>query len=92
MNLVGEKDSDGNIIQDDREYKSKYKHSLEDYVKENYNYWESERGLAPAANEGKVITPFKRDKPKISRNSPCSCGSGKKYKKCCGRSGPETLH
>jgi hypothetical protein len=23
--------------------------------------------------------------PKIGRNDPCSCGSGKKYKKCCGR-------
>lgn len=24
-----------------------------------------------------------RTEPKIGRNSPCSCGSGKKYKKCC---------
>lgn len=24
-----------------------------------------------------------RDKPKIGRNEPCHCGSGKKYKKCC---------
>lgn len=23
--------------------------------------------------------------PKIGRNDPCSCGSGKKYKKCCGK-------
>jgi preprotein translocase subunit SecA len=23
---------------------------------------------------------------KIGRNDPCTCGSGKKYKKCCGRS------
>jgi uncharacterized protein YecA (UPF0149 family) len=28
-------------------------------------------------------TPYKRTNPKINRNSPCSCGSGKKYKKCC---------
>jgi SEC-C motif-containing protein len=26
-----------------------------------------------------------RDAPKIGRNDPCLCGSGKKYKKCCGR-------
>jgi len=26
-----------------------------------------------------------RESPKISRNSPCPCGSGKKYKKCCGK-------
>lgn len=28
--------------------------------------------------------PIKK-KPKIRRNSPCPCGSGKKYKKCCGK-------
>ena len=26
---------------------------------------------------------IKRDKPKIGRNEPCPCGSGKKYKRCC---------
>jgi preprotein translocase subunit SecA len=29
-------------------------------------------------------TTFKRDDPKVGRNDPCPCGSGKKYKKCCG--------
>lgn len=28
--------------------------------------------------------PIVRDEPKIGRNDPCSCGSGRKYKKCCG--------
>ncbi len=28
--------------------------------------------------------PFKRVAPKVGRNDPCPCGSGKKYKKCCG--------
>ena len=28
--------------------------------------------------------PIKRDMPKVGRNDPCTCGSGKKYKKCCG--------
>lgn len=28
--------------------------------------------------------PIKRSTPKIGRNEPCPCGSGKKYKKCCG--------
>ncbi len=27
---------------------------------------------------------YKRDLPKVGRNEPCPCGSGKKYKKCCG--------
>jgi len=29
--------------------------------------------------------PIRREEPKIGRNDPCPCGSGKKYKKCCGR-------
>jgi len=29
--------------------------------------------------------PVKRDEMKVGRNDPCSCGSGKKYKKCCGQ-------
>jgi preprotein translocase subunit SecA len=38
----------------------------------------------PEAEGGKVVT-FKREGRKIGRNEPCPCGSGKKYKKCCGR-------
>lgn len=30
-----------------------------------------------------IGTPYKRDNPKIGRNDPCPCGSGKKFKKCC---------
>lgn len=35
--------------------------------------------------DGKTIRePATRTEPKVGRNDPCSCGSGKKYKKCCG--------
>ncbi len=27
--------------------------------------------------------PYRREQPKIGRNDPCFCGSGKKYKNCC---------
>ena len=37
-----------------------------------------------SAQEKKKQAPVKRATPKISRNAPCPCGSGKKYKKCCG--------
>ncbi|MFT7489275.1 MAG: preprotein translocase subunit SecA, partial [Candidatus Promineifilaceae bacterium] len=37
-------------------------------------------GEAPAA----VAATVTRDDPKVGRNDPCACGSGKKYKKCCG--------
>jgi tetratricopeptide (TPR) repeat protein len=33
---------------------------------------------------GPPVQTVRRDSPKIGRNDPCPCGSGKKYKKCCG--------
>lgn len=34
--------------------------------------------------ESRILEPIKAEK-KVGRNEPCPCGSGKKYKKCCGR-------
>ena len=34
--------------------------------------------------DGKVITQVINSAPKVGRNDPCTCGSGKKFKKCCG--------
>jgi len=38
-------------------------------------------------DDGQLIgeKPMVRESPKVGRNDPCPCGSGKKYKKCCGR-------
>lgn len=30
------------------------------------------------------LQTFQREQPKLGRNDPCHCGSGKKFKKCCG--------
>ncbi len=37
--------------------------------------------------DGEPVKPkqYIRSTPKIGRNEPCPCGSGKKYKKCCGK-------
>jgi preprotein translocase subunit SecA len=32
-----------------------------------------------------AATPVRRDVPKVGRNEPCPCGSGKKFKNCCGK-------
>ncbi len=36
--------------------------------------------------EGSMIghEPFRREHPKVGRNAPCACKSGRKHKKCCG--------
>ncbi len=41
--------------------------------------------VAGGTEEGTV----RRDQPKVGRNDPCPCGSGKKYKHCCGRPGAQ---
>jgi len=35
--------------------------------------------------DGRMVNPapVRHDTPRIGRNDPCPCGSGKKYKKCC---------
>ena len=41
-------------------------------------------GPDPSDGGGREVTKtIRRDKPRIGRNDPCPCGSGKKYKKCC---------
>lgn len=47
-------------------------------VREIYAYWLSRRMTSVPDSH-----PVRRDEPKISRNDPCPCGSGKKYKRCC---------
>ena len=40
---------------------------------------------APKAEKTGKQETVRRDMPKVGRNDPCPCGSGKKYKNCCGR-------
>ncbi|MED5578770.1 MAG: preprotein translocase subunit SecA [Nitrospinota bacterium] len=40
---------------------------------------------ASEESEAQVLSPVRRSDPKVGRNSPCPCGSGKKYKFCCGK-------
>ena len=52
-----------------------------------YRYFEEQRisWKRPASHDDS----FRRTEPKIGRNDPCPCGSGKKFKQCCGKT---TLH
>jgi preprotein translocase subunit SecA len=45
------------------------------------------QGAAPAGEENGKVKTVVRDQPKVGRNEPCPCGSGKKYKKCHGIAG-----
>jgi preprotein translocase subunit SecA len=45
---------------------------------------EQKRDVVGEAIEA-TVAPIKRDAPKVGRNEPCPCGSGKKFKQCCGK-------
>ncbi len=47
-----------------------------------FNVLEPERMQLRAASAG-FQQPFQHDQPKVGRNDPCPCGSGRKYKHCC---------
>ena len=54
----------------------------------DYERFQAQQQAAQAPQgEAAVVKPIKLDKPKVGRNEPCPCGSGKKYKKCCGAAG-----
>jgi len=46
---------------------------------------EQQRAAAQAPQGEVKVKQIKLDTPKVGRNEPCPCGSGKKYKKCCGK-------
>jgi SEC-C motif-containing protein len=52
-------------------------HEIAEFTKED-GRWFFKDGNPPKAEQ------FIRQGPKVGRNDPCPCGSGKKYKKCCG--------
>ena len=63
------------FIQDTQEINH---HELASFEKIN-GKWIFMDGIVPKPKQ------VKRETPKIGRNEPCPCGSGKKYKKCCGK-------
>ena len=46
-------------------------------AREIHAYWLARR------HEIATHSPVRRSEPRVGRNEPCPCGSGKKYKKCC---------
>jgi len=57
--------------QQNREYRHAQSSALSEQASEN--------------ETAKAREPIMRDRPKIGRNDPCHCGSGKKYKQCHGK-------
>lgn len=88
--FVGLKEVEADACLDAEQLRSKVRH--EHYVRsttEEMGWWycftpESAEEVDSDNYEDDYPQPYCRETPKIGRNDPCPCGSGKKYKKCCG--------
>ena len=62
----------------DESEKENIRQAIEPNVREIHAWW-----LARRAEDEAPVQPVRRSEPRVGRNDPCPCGSGKKYKKCC---------
>jgi uncharacterized protein YecA (UPF0149 family) len=54
-----------------------------DHVVNNWYSYNKEKQDKKFGRIDQSEETYVREEPKIGRNDPCPCGSGKKYKKCC---------
>lgn len=74
-----EQDSEGTV-----EFIAKYSQKGEEVKHHEISTFRKEGGVWTFVDGRISFQPFRREQPKIGRNDLCLCGSGKKYKKCCG--------
>ena len=79
----GNEDHDKGVVEfkayySDSEGKDYCHHEISDFVKQDGKWFYV---------DGQIVgtQPITRAVPKVGRNEPCPCGSGKKFKKCCGK-------
>lgn len=77
----GEGDDEGEV-----EFKARFVWQGENKEHHERAYFKKKEGSWYFYNGEEVKPkPFTRTEPKVGRNNPCPCGSGRKYKKCCSK-------
>ena len=81
-------DDEGIKITSEEEDSLKWMEAVQPALIGIHDFWQQRRKPAleqmPDFGASLAGRTIRRDKPKTGRNEPCPCGSGKKYKKCCG--------
>lgn len=74
-----------NMTKYQKKYPLEFQEALSNvFDMDDQEYDDYEQGYDNTFDPFEESEPYVRDQPKIGRNDPCPCGSGKKYKKCCG--------
>ncbi len=55
------------------------------FIHQDGRWYYSDKKSRVQTTAAKAKGPVVRSGPKVGRNDPCPCGSGKKFKKCCGK-------
>ena len=72
----------------EKDGKAETLHETAIFIKEEGRWYycgEQSRPIIAAPKASRPVKPYVRTENKVGRNDPCPCGSGKKFKKCCGR-------
>ena len=91
--MTDERGTDGNLLPDDRRLTSfgrRLRATSVDELEEAFQRKkkrELEQARMAGSGEYQPVQQVVRSGNKVGRNDPCPCGSGKKYKKCCGAGG-----
>ncbi len=83
LEIVSTRDGLAGDTEGEVEFKANYKRGEEEFVHHEHSLFNKIKGKWFYMDGKDIRTPERRTEPKIGRNDPCSCGSGKKYKKCC---------
>ncbi|MGH8111254.1 MAG: UPF0149 family protein [Rhodanobacteraceae bacterium] len=92
IHLLGSEDvtADDEALTGTPEQREELAKQIPGAVAKIYQYWLPNRKAGARSSAPSILMPAIRSHPKVGRNDPCPCGSGKKFKKCCGA--PATLH
>jgi uncharacterized protein len=78
-------------------YPQRWRDAIVPTLVQMHAHWRKQRDSRPAGLVGDRFAmgaqraTARREQPKVGRNDPCPCGSGRKFKKCCGGGG-STVH
>ena len=73
------------VVSQEEERKDEYHDDAREQAAQTRTSGPNMPKAAPKPEEAKRPETFRRETPKVGRNDPCPCGSGKKYKNCHGR-------
>lgn len=83
LEIVATRAGQSQDLEGEVEFNARYKREGKEYSHHEVSVFKKLGGQWYYMDGKDIREPERRASPKIGRNDPCSCGSGKKYKKCC---------